>query len=87
MQTQTNNKEPIAKYGGGNIQIAKWINTRKAKEGNQEYKIESYKIQKQYKDEETGQWKDTNYYNNNELQKLKELIEQALSEAKYKKKE
>jgi len=80
METKQTGNKPIAKIESGQIKAAIWENEREiVNTENKKIKIKMYTIQieKSYLDAESKDWKTTNSYHENELAKLKYVIEKS----------
>ena len=72
----TAKNKPKAVYQIGNIRVADWENKKTDSYG--EYTEKNYKVEKIYKIGE--RWEPTNYYDINELLKLRAVLDKAISE-------
>ena len=68
-------KQPLKEYRCGTVRAAIWRD--ETEDGGRLVVRHSIKIQKEYRDDKTGNWEQTNYFFVNELPKLARVAQKA----------
>jgi hypothetical protein len=68
--------KPIIECRDAGIRVSGWRTEKESKKGNK-YNSYSFKIEKRYYDADSEEYKETRYFNPEELLKLKELLTSA----------
>ena len=76
MNTQ-NAQAPVKEFRVGAIKASIWRNEVQDSESGRTTVQHSVRVQKRYRDTKSGEWKDTNYYFQNDLSKLILVVQKA----------
>jgi hypothetical protein len=74
-EKKTEAPKPDKKFRSGRVVATVWSNQRKF--DGKDIKTHSVNVVKSYKDEKSGEWKDTNSYNRNDLSDLRTVADEA----------